>query len=105
MNAPYRRIQRAAEGVWLLRGEATSTVGDCVRASTFSIVACDSAAGAIGVAVASKLLAVGAFCPFVRGGVGAIASQAYLNPYLGYDGLQKLAEGCAPAETLDDLLA
>jgi len=70
---------------------------------TFAIVACDRGAGEVGVAVASKVLAVGAFCPYVRGGVGAVSSQAYLNPYLGYDCVQLMTEGevlqfhCSPA--------
>lgn len=37
----------------------------------------------LGVAVSSKALAAGALCPFVRSGVGAVASQAYVNPFLG----------------------
>jgi uncharacterized Ntn-hydrolase superfamily protein len=77
----------------------------CVRAATFSIVAADPATETIGVAVSSKILAVGAFCPHVRGGAGAISSQAYLNPYLGLDGLELLTAGFAPAEVLERLLA
>ena len=37
---------------------------------TFSIVACDAAAGQLGVAVASKFLAVGAVVPWLQAGVG-----------------------------------
>ena len=36
---------------------------------------------------------VGWIVPFVRAGVGAIASQARSNPYFGIDGLDLLAEG------------
>ena len=43
-----------------------------LRPSTFSIVACDLAAGEWGVAVQSKFLAVGAVVPWARAGVGAI---------------------------------
>lgn len=56
--------------------------------STFSIVARDDN-GLLGVAVTSRVLAVGAFCPHVREGVAAVASQAYLNPYLAYDFLDQ----------------
>jgi uncharacterized Ntn-hydrolase superfamily protein len=52
--------------------------------STFSIVGRDTD-GKLGVAVTSRVLAVGAHCPHVQEGVAAIASQAYLNPYLAYD--------------------
>ena len=72
---------------------------------TFAIVACDRGTGEVGVAVASKVLAVGAFCPYVSGGVGAVSSQAYLNPYLGYDCVQLMAEGIAVGEAVDRLLA
>jgi uncharacterized Ntn-hydrolase superfamily protein len=72
---------------------------------TFAIVACDRGTAEIGVAVASKVLAVGAFCPYVRGGVGAVSSQAYLNPYLGYDCVRLMAEGVAVGGAVDRLLA
>jgi uncharacterized Ntn-hydrolase superfamily protein len=71
---------------------------------TFAIVACDGAAE-VGVAVASRVLAVGAFCPYVRGGAGAVSSQAYLNPYLGYDCVRLMSEGVAVGEAVDRLLA
>ncbi|CAM3917297.1 DUF1028 domain-containing protein [Deinococcus frigens] len=63
---------------------------------TFSIVGRDAATGDIGVAVASKFLAVGALVPFVRAGVGAVATQSYVNPNFGPDGLRLLAEGLSP---------
>ncbi len=44
---------------------------------TFSIVARDPANGDVGVAVASKSLAVGAAVPYARAGVGAVATQCY----------------------------
>ncbi|GGL84046.1 hypothetical protein GCM10010840_22320 [Deinococcus aerolatus] len=65
---------------------------------TFSIVGRDAATGDIGVAVASKFLAVGALVPFVRAGVGAVATQSYVNPSFGPDGLRLLAEGLSPQE-------
>ncbi len=65
---------------------------------TFSIVGRDAATGDIGVAVASKFLAVGALVPFVRAGVGAVATQSYVNPNFGPDGLRLLAEGLSPQE-------
>lgn len=75
-----------------------------MRLNTFSIVGHDPSTGMLGVAVSSKVLAVGAFCPYAQAGVGAIASQAYMHPYLGVDGLRLLAEGLAPTEVLDRLL-
>jgi uncharacterized Ntn-hydrolase superfamily protein len=72
---------------------------------TFSIVAVDRAAGEIGVAVQSKFLSVGAAVPFVRSGVGAVATQSFCNTTFGPRGLALLAEGKSPQETLDALLA
>ena len=46
---------------------------------TFSIIAHDAETGQVGIAVASKALATGARVPFIRTGVGAIASQAKVN--------------------------
>ena len=47
---------------------------------TYSIVALDPETGHLGVAVASRFFAVGALVPHVRGGKGAIATQAFVNP-------------------------
>ena len=66
---------------------------------TFSIVARDAATGDLGVAVASKFLAVGAVVPWARAGVGAIATQALANVAYGPDGLAALAGG-GSAETV-----
>lgn len=47
-----------------------------VQAGTFSIVAADPATGEVGCAVQSKYFAIGAVTPWVRAGVGAVATQA-----------------------------
>lgn len=72
---------------------------------TWSIVARDPASGAFGVAVATKFFAVGAICPYVKSGVGAIASQAMINPLYGTRGLRLLGEGVAPDRVVAQLLA
>ena len=64
---------------------------------TFSIAARCPRTGALGVATSSKALSAGGLVPYVRSGVGAIASQSFVNPYLGVDGLDLLADGL-PAE-------
>ena len=51
--------------------------------STFSIVARDPATGDLGVATASKFLAVGAVVPAAEAGVGAVATQSYANTSYG----------------------
>jgi uncharacterized Ntn-hydrolase superfamily protein len=74
-------------------------------ATTFSIVARDPETGDLGIAVQSKYFAVGAVVPWLAGGVGAIASQAWANTDFGPDGLALLNGGLSAAEALEELLA
>jgi len=71
---------------------------------TFSIVIYDPNEEAWGVGVASKFLAVGAFVPWVKGGVGAIATQSLANLEYGIEGL-KLLERYNAQETLEKLIS
>jgi uncharacterized Ntn-hydrolase superfamily protein len=70
---------------------------------TWSIVARDPETGAFGIAVATRFFAVGALCPHAEGGIGALASQALINPTYGPRGLRLLREG-VPAQRVIDLL-
>ena len=72
---------------------------------TFSIVARDAVTGDLGIAVASKFLAVGSVVPSARAGVGAVATQASANVAYGPDGLALLASGVGAAEALARLVA
>jgi uncharacterized Ntn-hydrolase superfamily protein len=71
--------------------------------ATYSIAACDLAAGQWGVATQSKFLAVGSVVPWARPGLGAIATQAYANPRYGPDGLELLDQGLAAAAVVERL--
>lgn len=71
---------------------------------TWSIVARD-ADGAFGVAVASRFFAVGALCPNARSGVGALSTQALVNPGYGPSGLDLLERGVAAADAVARLVA
>ena len=73
--------------------------------STFSITARCPATGELGIAVSTCEPCVGWIVPFVRAGVGAIASQARSNPYFGIDGLGLLAGGLGAQDVLDAMLA
>jgi uncharacterized Ntn-hydrolase superfamily protein len=73
--------------------------------ATYSLVACDLAAGQWGVAVQSKFLAVGSIVPWAEPHVGAIATQSYANPRYGPDGLALLREGRSAQEVVDALTA
>ncbi|HEV8355108.1 MAG TPA: DUF1028 domain-containing protein [bacterium] len=72
---------------------------------TFSIVAVDLGTGEVGVAVASKFLAVGAVVPWARAGAGGVATQAWANLSYGPDGLDLLAEGRPAGDVVKTLTA
>ena len=72
---------------------------------TFSIIAHDAQTGQVGIAVASKAFAAGARVPFIRTGVGAIASQAKGNQLYGPRGLALLAAGASAADVVRLLVA
>lgn len=74
------------------------------KIATFSIVAYDPAEDAIGVAVASKFLAVGAIVPWARAGVGGVATQAMGKYTFGPDGLALMQQGLSAEDALAQLL-
>lgn len=63
---------------------------------TYSIVGRDPATGHFGIAVASRFFAVGCAVPFLKGQVGAVATQAFVNPTYGPDALRLLKAGAPP---------
>lgn len=72
---------------------------------TFSITGRCRRTGMVGVAIATSSIAVGARCPHVRAGVGAVASQNVTNPALGPGILARLAAGASAASALSAALA
>lgn len=80
----------------------TSRGSDIV--ATFSIVARDPATGELGVAVASKFIAVGAVVPYAKAGVGAVATQAWANTTYGPRGLEMMEQGIDPRVVTEELL-
>jgi uncharacterized Ntn-hydrolase superfamily protein len=77
-----------------------------VQAGTFSIVAADPATGEVGCAVQSKYFAIGAVTPWVRAGVGAVATQAMgVVARNGQRVLDALATNVDPAVAIDHVLA
>ena len=71
---------------------------------TWSILA-RNADGTLGVAIASKFFAVGALCIHTRRGVGALSTQALMNPLYGQAGLDSLAAGMSAEQVLAKLTA
>ncbi|MFN8222673.1 MAG: DUF1028 domain-containing protein [Gaiellales bacterium] len=76
---------------------------DAPPIATYSVCACDLAAGHWGVATQSKFLAVGSVVPWAEPHVGAIATQSYSNPRYGPDGLALLREGLSADEVVERL--
>jgi uncharacterized Ntn-hydrolase superfamily protein len=76
-----------------------------LQANTFSIAARCERTGMLGVAVSTAVPAVGALCPFVKPGVGAVTTQSWVNPYLAIQALQLLGDGVPAAAALAQVLA
>ncbi len=78
---------------------------DLPLAHTFSIVAFDSVTGDMGVAVQSHWFSVGTIVTWGEAGVGVIATQSFVNPAFGPDGLKLLKQGLSPKEVVDKLIS
>ena len=72
---------------------------------TYSIVARDAATGDMGVAVQSHWFSVGAVVPWAEAGVGAVATQSFVDPSYGPLGLALMKTGRTAPEALAALLA
>ena len=98
-------------GAWLPRSVGTASDGVPVDAignpfyATFSLCAIDPDTGEAGVAVTTRVPFVGRAVPWVRAGVGAVATQSWTVVEYGEQGLDLLAEGLEPQQVLDRLLA
>jgi uncharacterized Ntn-hydrolase superfamily protein len=72
---------------------------------TFSIVARDAQTGELGVAVQSHWFSVGPIVPWAEAGVGAVATQSFVDPSYGKNGLDLMRGGKSAPEALKELLA
>ena len=72
---------------------------------TYSIVARDPATGQLGVAVQSHWFSVGSVVPWAEAGVGAVATQSFVDPSYGKNGLDLMRAGSSAPEALNMLLA
>ena len=73
--------------------------------ATFSIVGRCPRSGMLGVAVSTAIPAVGALCPHVKAGVGAVSTQSWVNPYLAIDALHLMERGTPGPEALERVMA
>jgi uncharacterized Ntn-hydrolase superfamily protein len=72
---------------------------------TFSIVARDPNTGEIGVGVQSHWFSVGPIVPWAEAGVGAVATQSFVDPSYGPKGLDLMRSGKTASEALKELIA
>lgn len=75
-----------------------------IELNTFSITARCSRTGMLGVGVSTAVPAVGGICSFIKPDIGAIATQSWVNPYLGIDGLKLLEGGLSAKQALAKLI-
>jgi len=84
---------------------AQKPYGDQPLAHTYSIVAIDKATGEMGVAVQSHWFATGTLVTWGEAGVGVVATQSFVNPAFGPDGLALMRENKNVDQVLQALLA
>ncbi|UXA18064.1 DUF1028 domain-containing protein [Mycobacterium sp. SMC-4] len=72
---------------------------------TFSICAYDPVTGQAGVGAITAMLGVGKLVSHAEARVGAVASQAMMNPYLAIDSLGLMASGRTAQEALDEVIS
>ncbi|MCF4100774.1 DUF1028 domain-containing protein [Gillisia sp. M10.2A] len=74
-------------------------------AHTFSIVARDSITGEMAVGVQSHWFSVGALVPWGKSGVGVVATQSFVNPAYGPNGLALMEKGKSAVNALKELIS
>jgi uncharacterized Ntn-hydrolase superfamily protein len=72
---------------------------------TYSIVARDAATGQLGVAVQSHWFSVGSSVAWAQSGVGAVATQSFIDPSYGANGLVLMRTGRSASQALTGLIA
>ena len=65
----------------------------------------DKNRGEIGAAVQSHWFSVGSTVPWAEAGVGAVATQSFVNPSFGPQGVELLKQGLSPEQVVDRLVA
>jgi uncharacterized Ntn-hydrolase superfamily protein len=74
-------------------------------AHTYSIVARDAVTGEMAVAVQSHWFSVGSIVSWGKSGIGVVATQSFVNPAFGPDGLKLMEEGMDASSALEQLVA
>ena len=82
----------------------SQNISDNRPISTYSIVALDAETGQLGVAVQSHWFSVGFLVPWVKAGVGAVATQSFVKVDYGPDGLELMENGMSAKDALKSLI-
>ena len=85
--------------------QAAAATPDGLHFATFSLCAIDRETGESGAVVTTRVPFVGRAVPWVRAGVGAVATQSWTVVEYGRQGLDLMAEGMEPQQALERLLA
>ena len=75
-----------------------------IPVSTYSIVAYDEETGQLGVAVQSHWFSVGSLVPWIKAGVGAVATQSFVKVEYGPNGLKLMGKGFSAEDALKILV-
>ena len=97
---PMRRLLQISI---LLLLPISSAIAQSRPVHTYSIVARDAATGEMGVAVQSHWFSVGSIVSWAEAGVGAVATQSFVDPAYGPLGLEMMRNGKSAQQALDGL--
>ncbi|MBT7665271.1 MAG: DUF1028 domain-containing protein [Rhodospirillaceae bacterium] len=70
---------------------------------TYTVTARCARTGQLGIGIATYSLAVGGYCPAIRGGFGAVSTQAFVNLKLGTLALRLMEQGYSPSKVMAEL--
>ena len=90
--------------LFLLNNFAMSQEYRSIPVSTYSIVAYDEETGQLGVAVQSHWFSVGTLVPWIKAGVGAVATQSFVKVEYGPNGLKLMGKGFSAEDALKILV-
>jgi uncharacterized Ntn-hydrolase superfamily protein len=105
MTIDRRCIMSSLKYILVLFLSAGTALSQFRPVHTFSIVARDSVTGELGVAVQSHWFSVGPLVPWAQAGVGAVATQSFVDPAYGPLGLEMMRAGKSARQALDGIIA
>ncbi len=82
-----------------------NTLSTVEPVATISIAAVDTVSGDIGIAIVSRMMAVGSIAPYAKAGVGAVVTQATANTTYGPVGLEMLSRELMPWDIISAMLS